>query len=1611
MELDASTKSKPKTKAATSTSTEPKRRGRAAKKVETDNETDGTDDEIGVIEETKKKTTNAKSQAKATSATGARRGRKPAAERQTRNNIQTEAESDDEDELAKNEIHEVPKKRIGRPRTKPVKEESEVKPTAPRGRGRPRSNTKTAEESGKKKQSKDTVEDSAPKPIYITTNSTAMRSNILRGPAKKKTVTFKDLTESEEEQEEQGESLPEPPTRRRRATGVQEGMGAKPVRKPAAGTGAGRGRKPTAAKRGKPLSPKKANQVQKTLSSYASSDGEEDELSGAKDQIKLVVDSPIKHGSEIGSISPVRRVNFTPNKPPKSVDENGEPTLHPARSIDFSDSVYMSSPARRPASSPFQYTMRETPKRSGLGFRDSTRPLAQPNLSPIEGSPLKSSPKKGNFGASSMGIPQPDFTPNQSPLKASPKKGSPMKGTMGAPSLPASQPEFGAGSPLKTSPKKGNLGASFCQTPTKASTPFTVRTCLTQSPAKKVPSPFKGSMTPSKAPLGESTGMDTDPQRRVSVASRAASKSPEKVGTPRNMDFEADEAPGQVSPAVPERQEAEHDLANDEAVNMVEEHADREQTIEFMDQTEDRVEEHLEEHDHGDHSELNMEDLVDNDANDNGRNNTEYDTFDCGYLQTEVRDTIEECQRQIDDYSEAEQVDQHDNYSKTSENAENQSEDEMNKEEDLNLVPEVRSRTGTPRKSLTEGLEDVFVDTPASRRRPDNVNVEARRDSAETIDENSTGEPVEMQLEEHGAHTEIEDVEGDVAFDAPEPSTAGSELASPERAAEQPDPLDEKNVEEPPVQMEEKETPAEEQGVAEQDVNARGVSEEPERAPLNEVRSSEICGMDEIGEPEHQNMEEQDGNARMESEEPERKPVDSVRGSSPEIEESDGRFDENNVEEPVNEDTEDQDTEEDEDTRLTSEAYRVDSARASPYEVNENEGATPSHAQAIPPPVPFPPSRAVNHGNAYRETARYSMESNATSIIESGEDTRRLENLTAGGNSTPFYPSRQRRSLFRDSLGFSPLANQFSQWKTTSPGKLQPESRRRRGMFSLTGGLRRSSGVVQNPATISHSHTSQDSGEVPYPDISKHPLADTQSLFAELPLQKDSDSASDIYEDQEQEPEVPRESLLESVESERQPMDEIFSEPEDEMTIVDEAASRRSSAVISNHENSPAPSTHSVPEQEAEDKENVLAGPSIPATPMRNKINPMQTFHTVSKVPLKPEGDVSPLKFRRKRGRSLSNTSPVRSSPRLRKPLLAPKNDDEQSSPRKMPRLDPTSHRKRSNHVGEEIHKKNGIPTSASPSKSPRKSIGASSQVLQGVVVHVDVHTTEGEDASGIFIELLQQMGARCVKNWAWNPRSSLSPVDGADPKDGKVGITHVVFKDGGVRTLEKVRQAGGLVKCVGVGWVLELVRPCSHPSNKPIHPTNTNERTKSCERENKWLDESPYTVDSTIIPRGGAKRRKSMQPRALSNVNGTLTSTSTSRRSIADSESVETFMRLSPPTPSRNDPGTPLRDLSQNNNDSDAYNQTPRTPGSSFNFDFNFNFDSIGMSPATPFYLQKSNIVQQSCPPKQTQQGLFSNSPSAEHGMSSQRLRFKLEAARRKSHAYKPRLRSPLVE
>ncbi|EXJ65170.1 hypothetical protein A1O7_01510 [Cladophialophora yegresii CBS 114405] len=165
--------------------------------------------------------------------------------------------------------------------------------------------------------------------------------------------------------------------------------------------------------------------------------------------------------------------------------------------------------------------------------------------------------------------------------------------------------------------------------------------------------------------------------------------------------------------------------------------------------------------------------------------------------------------------------------------------------------------------------------------------------------------------------------------------------------------------------------------------------------------------------------------------------------------------------------------------------------------------------------------------------------------------------------------------------------------------------------------------------------------------------------------------------------------------------------------------------------------------------------------------------------------------------------------------------------------------------------------------RTPLKAVG--SGVLHGAIVHTDIHTSEGMDASAFYIDILTSMGARVVKEWRWNPRSSMVNPDDESQEtlSPSPGITHVVYKDGGKRTLEKVRSAKGQVLCVGVGWVLD------------------------CMREGKWLDESVYAVNQSIMPRGGTNRRKSMEPRMLVNENGLL-SASKERRSRSVSVGVE---------------------------------------------------------------------------------------------------------------------------
>ena len=208
---------------------------------------------------------------------------------------------------------------------------------------------------------------------------------------------------------------------------------------------------------------------------------------------------------------------------------------------------------------------------------------------------------------------------------------------------------------------------------------------------------------------------------------------------------------------------------------------------------------------------------------------------------------------------------------------------------------------------------------------------------------------------------------------------------------------------------------------------------------------------------------------------------------------------------------------------------------------------------------------------------------------------------------------------------------------------------------------------------------------------------------------------------------------------------------------------------------------------------------NVPAvTPQRILV---RDFHTVSKVPLKPADDSTPRPKMKKRSHSISrlpvhrpsngltrSATVISYSPTKRRESIVEKEyDDDAGRAQSAPPVTPTK-------------SEAGWSMAGTPARTPRRDLDPA--LLRGAVAFVDVHTSEGSDASGIFVELLNQMGARCVKSWPWNPSSPPGP-DGATASS-RIGITHVVYKDGGKRTLEKVRESGGVVQCVGVSWVLE---------------------------------------------------------------------------------------------------------------------------------------------------------------------------------------------------------------
>ena len=419
-----------------------------------------------------------------------------------------------------------------------------------------------------------------------------------------------------------------------------------------------------------------------------------------------------------------------------------------------------------------------------------------------------------------------------------------------------------------------------------------------------------------------------------------------------------------------------------------------------------------------------------------------------------------------------------------------------------------------------------------------------------------------------------------------------------------------------------------------------------------------------------------------------------------------------------------------------------------------------------------------SHLNVY-DTAlrRVSMESGSTDELTSPD--KRYAPTPIGKDSSNAQdfrtPSTEARAVLEQEspspeVSFTPLVGKMSEWMASSPSKstAQHPSRKVRGVFSLEGHVESPVFAKANetPGSDSPFKTTFFEDEIALIDNSQKNMSPTLTEH-------------DVSEEQ---------TLHEVIPKNQASFDSVSSEEYgDENAVPTVAEALRE-------------------EQDAGDR-TLTCTPAKVFTPEKIIVPRMQEVYTVSKVPLRACAEESPMKLPRQRSKSIGGAL-TNASTSDRSPLKAVEEDPEpvirQSQPA-TPRL--MAHQTPRTPVS-------GMRLDAeTPGRTVRK--GVVPDVLKGAVVYVDVHTSEGADASGIFIDLLTQMGARCVKQWTWNPRASLSASanetvtisegsPNTSPFAAKVGITHVVYKDGGKRTLEKVRLSNGVVLCVGVGWVLE---------------------------------------------------------------------------------------------------------------------------------------------------------------------------------------------------------------
>ncbi|KAK5079655.1 hypothetical protein LTR70_009257 [Exophiala xenobiotica] len=225
-------------------------------------------------------------------------------------------------------------------------------------------------------------------------------------------------------------------------------------------------------------------------------------------------------------------------------------------------------------------------------------------------------------------------------------------------------------------------------------------------------------------------------------------------------------------------------------------------------------------------------------------------------------------------------------------------------------------------------------------------------------------------------------------------------------------------------------------------------------------------------------------------------------------------------------------------------------------------------------------------------------------------------------------------------------------------------------------------------------------------------------------------------------------------------------------------------------------------------------------------------MHTViSKVPLKPEAEDSPAKLqikKRKRPHSLGAQPEFVDISDRATPAKAARtaSSPQATSGRATLVATPVSSALQRTPASKMSSAKSSRRVVSTPAPRTPLTEFANSDVLAGVVVYVDVRTSEGADASAIYVDLLNALGAKVVKEW-------------------KDNLTHIVYKDGSPKVLEKARLSESDVKVVGVSWPLD------------------------CEAQKTWVGESDYLLnltptDQVLQSVTKSARRKSMEPSML---------------------------------------------------------------------------------------------------------------------------------------------------